>query len=74
MQKILKLHLAGLNHAAELGLYSNKLAADRAIEAICETNPSHMFTIDELRKRFWDFGYLAAGFDELVRDNFNINL
>lgn len=74
MKKRLKLHLAGLNTAAELGLYSNELAADRAIEAICETNKSHMFTIDELRKLFWDFGYLAAGFDELVRNNFNINL
>lgn len=70
MQKILQLHLADLNNYAELGLYSNKRAADLAVEAICETNHSHRFTMDELRELLWEFRYLAAGLDELIRNNF----
>ena len=70
MQKILQLHLADLNNSAELGLYSNKRAADLAVEAICETNKSHRFTMDELRGLLWEFRYLATGLDELIRNNF----
>lgn len=70
MQTILQLHLEDLNNCAQLGLYSNKQAADRAVEAICETNNSHRFTMDELRERLWEFRYLAAGLDELIRNNF----
>lgn len=70
MQKILQLHLEDLNNCAQLGLYSNKMAADRAIEAICETNQTHRFTIDELRDCLDDFVYLAGGLEELIATNF----
>lgn len=70
MQKILQLHLEELNNFAQLGLYSNKRAADLAIEAICESNQSHRFTMGELRELLWDFSYLAAGLEELIRNNF----
>lgn len=70
MQKILKKHLEGLNESAQLGFYTNKLAADRAVEAICETNPNHRFTMDELRAILSSYEYLSAGLDELIRNNF----
>ena len=70
MQKILKKHLEGLNEDAQLGLYTNKLAADRAVEAICETEPNRRFTMDELRAIVYDYDYLSAGLDELIRNNF----
>ena len=70
MQKILQLHLADLDNCAQLGLYSNKQAADRAVESICETDQSHRFTIDELRDLLSEFEYLAAGLEDLIRNNF----
>lgn len=70
MQKILQLHLADLDNCAQLGLYSNKQAADLAVEAICETNQSHRFTMGELYESLGEFRCLATGLDELIRNNF----
>lgn len=70
MQKILKMYLWDLNESARMGFYTNKMAADRAVEAICVTETNHRFTMDELRAVLSDYDYLSAGLDELIRNNF----
>ena len=61
---------ANLQQSVELGLIRPKEGANRAIDAICETDKTRKFTIDELRELLWEFRYLAAGLDELIRNNF----
>lgn len=61
---------ANLQQSVELGLIRPKEGANRAIDAICATDKTRKFTIDELRELLWEFRYLAAGLDELIRNNF----
>ena len=55
----------------ELGLIRPQEGANRAIDAICATDKTRKFTIDELREQLEDYTLLAIGLEQLVAINFN---
>lgn len=60
-----------LQQCIELGLIRPKEGANRAIDAICATDKTHKFTIDELRERLEDYTLLSVGLEQLIAINFN---
>lgn len=70
MQSNLHNLMTDWNNCVMLGLITAKGGANQAIDAICETDKSHKFTMDELRERLCDYPLLALGLELLIMTNF----
>lgn len=62
---------SSLNECIELGLIRPKEGANRAIDAICETDKTRKFTIGELRELLANYPLLTFGLEQLIAINFN---
>lgn len=60
-----------LQQCVEIGLIRPQEGANRAIDAICATDKTRKFTIDELREQLNDYTLLAIGLEQLITINFN---
>lgn len=58
-----------LHQSVELGLIRPKEGANRAIDAICATDKTRKFTIDELRELLADYPLLTWGLEQIISNN-----
>lgn len=59
-----------LQQCIELGLIIPEGGAKRAIDAICVSDKTRKFTMDELRELLADYPLVALGLEQLVAVNF----